>query len=168
LPLQNAKVIPHGDVTKPNTGWHGSVRDAETRHGIRSDPRAVFVTVDEPAAWTPSHAPPTPPPTEGPVAFVIATIVVTILVMIAMIGGNVFAVIRYEADKKKQGAPASRRALGAWAHSRRGCDRERGGLGFARLGRGRHRASRDVGVVAPCPTAPVASLPSSGTTCSRA
>jgi hypothetical protein len=115
LPLKNAKVIPHGDVTKPNTGWHSSVRDAETRHGIRSDPRAVFVTVEEPAAWTPSHAPPAPPPTKGPVVLVIATIAVTILVMIAMIGGNVFAVIRYEADRKKQGAPASRRALGAWA-----------------------------------------------------
>jgi hypothetical protein len=114
LPLENAKVIPHGDVTKPNTGWYSSVRDAETRHGILSDPRAVFITVEEPAAWTPSHAP-TPPPTKGPLAIVIATIAATILVMIAMIGGNVFAVIRYEKDRKKHGAPASRRALGSWA-----------------------------------------------------
>ncbi len=115
LPLQNAKVIPHGDVTKPNTGWHDSVKDAEARHGVRSDPRAVFVTVDEPAAWTPSHSPPTPAPAKGPIGVVIATIAIAIVSLVAMIGGNVFAVIRYERDRKKHGAPASRRALGAWA-----------------------------------------------------
>lgn len=116
LPLRNAKVIGHGDATKPGTGWFRSVRDAETRHGVRSDPKAIFITVEEPSSWVPSRAP-SPAPEAGPVAGFVALSVAVVLAAILGIGANLFGLIRYDADRKKHGAHARSRILVAWAMS---------------------------------------------------
>ena len=42
-PLENARVVPHADVTREDTGWRSATRDATSRHGVASDPRAMVV-----------------------------------------------------------------------------------------------------------------------------
>lgn len=47
VPGRSARVIAHADVRRTGSGWNLSVIDAERRHGVRTDPEALFVSWPE-------------------------------------------------------------------------------------------------------------------------